>query len=229
MLQNEKKMYERLKKISLFNSLSVEELKDFLPEERIFLRHYITGNIIAFTGDAIDSLYCLTQGELRGEMLDFSGRSFTVDHIKSPDTVASAFLFASENTFPVNVVALTPCELIIIPREFLLFMLKANPDFTGNIIRNISDRTVLLAKKIQMLSFRTIRQKIIGYLLSIRKEGKMDIRLPISHQRMAELFNAERPSVSRVMSQLHDEGLIEVKGKSVRLLDIEGLNHILHE
>lgn len=222
-------MYERLKNIPLFNSLSIEELKINFPEERLYVRHYIPGNYIAFSGDTIDSLYCLTKGELRGEMLDFSGRSFTVDHMLAPVTVASAFLFASENTFPVNVVALTPCELIIIPREFLFYMFKANPDFTRNIIRDISDRTVLLSKKIQMLSFRTIRQKIVSYLLSLRKNDLMEIRLPITHQRMAELFSAERPSVSRVMSQLHHEGLIKVNGKQVRLLDIEGLNHILHE
>jgi len=222
-------MYERLKNVPLLNSLSVEELREYFPEERLYVRHYITGNIIAFSGDTIDSLYCLTKGELRGEMLDFSGKSFTVDHIKAPDTVASAFLFASENSFPVNVVALSPCELIIIPREFLFAMFKMNPDFTHKVIRDISDRTVLLAKKIQMLSFRSIRQKIVLYLLSLRKNDSMTVCIPITRQRMAELFNAERPSVSRAISLLHREGYIDVNRKEIYLKNIEALNKILHE
>lgn len=229
MLQNEGEMYERLKKVPLFNSLTVEELIEYFPEERLYVRHYITGNIIAFSGDMIDSLYCLTKGELRGEMLDFSGKSFTVDHIKAPDTVASAFLFAGENTFPVDVVALTPCELIIIPREFLFYLLKINPEFTRNIIRNISDRTVFLAKKIQMLSFRSIRQKIVLYLLSLRKNDSMTVRISVTRQRMAELFNVERPSVSRAISLLQHEGYIKISGKDVYLINIGALNKILHE
>jgi CRP/FNR family transcriptional regulator, dissimilatory nitrate respiration regulator len=220
-------IYQKLQKISLFNFLSEEELSEYLPEDRMYVRHYIPGNIMAFADDPVESLYCLTKGECRGEMLDFSGRSFTVETITAPDTVASAFLFATENRFPVNVVAVTTCEIVLIPRDFIFMITLQKPEFIRMIIRDITDRTVILAKKIQMLSFRTIRQKLVRYLLSLRKNQSLNVRVPVSREAMADLFNVERPSVSRVLSELHREGLIHVNGRDIELKNFQKLNEIL--
>jgi len=222
-------IYQKLRKIPLFSSFDEEALSKYLPEDRIYVRHYIPGNVIAFSKDPIESLYCLIQGKCRGEMLDFSGRSFTVEVINAPDTVASAFIFARENCFPVNVVAVSSCEIVLIPKDFIFMFIAQNPDFIRMIIRDVTDRTVMLAKKIQMLSFRTIRQKLARYLLSLRKNQSLSVLVPISREAMADLFNVERPSVSRVLSELHREGLIAVKGRTIELKNLQKLNEILIE
>lgn len=222
-------IYQKMQKISLFSSLSEEELSEYLSEDRMYVRHYIPGNIIAFAEDPIDSLYCLTIGECRGEMPDFSGRSFTVETITAPNTIASAFLFATENRFPVNVLAVTTCEIVLIPRDFIFMITLQKPEFIRMIIRDITDRTVFLAQKIQMLSFRTIRQKLVRYLLSLRKNHALNVRVPISREAMADLFNVERPSVSRVLSELQREGLIRVDRRDIELKNLQKLNEILVE
>jgi len=220
-------IYQKLRKISLFSFFDEQALSELLPEDRMYVRHYISGNVIAFSDDPVESLYCLTQVECRGEMLDFSGRSFTVEAIYAPDTVASAFLFATENRFPVNVVAVTSCEIVLIPRDFIFMLIAQNPEFIRMIIRDITDRTVFLAKKIQMLSFRTIRQKLVRYLLSLRKNQSLNVHVPVTREAMADLFNVERPSVSRVLSELNREGLIVVKGRTIELKNLQKLNEIL--
>jgi len=150
-----------------------------------------------------------------------------VEAIYAPDTVASAFLFATENRFPVNVVAVTSCEIVLIPRDFIFMHIAQNPEFIRMIIRDITDRTVFLAKKIQMLSFRTIRQKLVRYLLSLRKNQSLNVHVPVTREAMADLFNVERPSVSRVLSELNREGLIVVKGRTIELKNLQKLNEIL--
>jgi len=65
-------IYQKLRKISLFSFFDEQALSELLPEDRMYVRHYISGNVIAFSDDPVESLYCLTQGECRGEMLDFS-------------------------------------------------------------------------------------------------------------------------------------------------------------
>jgi CRP-like cAMP-binding protein len=77
-----------------------------------------------------------------------------------------------------------------------------------------------LSDKLYFLSFKTIRQKIANYLLKLpAKEGV--VTLDRSQNSLAEYFGVTRPSLSRELANMQEEGLIEMERKTIRILNLK--------
>ena len=106
-----------------FRGMKEEELVAFLFGLPNSLKHFEPGDIIARQGDLCKGLYILASGSVRAGMINDEGKELTVEEIGAPNLLASAFIFATENRFPVNVEAIGPCEVFVIGKErFLEFI-----------------------------------------------------------------------------------------------------------
>ena len=82
----------------------------------------------------------------------------------------------------------------------------------------MGNRVVFLADKIRYLSMKSLRQKISGYILELSKKQKSEkIRFDYSLDKLSELFSVARPSLSRELSRMVEEGLIRREGRSLVL------------
>lgn len=100
-----------------FQGMKEEELVAFLFGLPNSLKHFEPGDIIARQGDLCKGLYILASGSVRAGMINDEGKELTVEEIGAPNLLASAFIFATENRFPVNVEAIGPCEVFVIGKE----------------------------------------------------------------------------------------------------------------
>ena len=89
-----------------FQGMKEEELVAFLFGLPNSLKHFEPGDIIARQGDLCKGLYILASGSVRAGMINDEGKELTVEEIGAPNLLASAFIFATENRFPVNVEAI---------------------------------------------------------------------------------------------------------------------------
>ena len=89
-----------------FRGMKEEELVAFLFGLPNSLKHFEPGDIIARQGDLCKGLYILASGSVRAGMINDEGKELTVEEIGAPNLLASAFIFATENRFPVNVEAI---------------------------------------------------------------------------------------------------------------------------
>ena len=96
-----------------FRGMKEEELVAFLFGLPNSLKHFEPGDIIARQGDLCKGLYILASGSVRAGMINDEGKELTVEEIGAPNLLASAFIFATENRFPVNVEAIGPCEVFV--------------------------------------------------------------------------------------------------------------------
>ena len=96
-----------------FQGMKEEELVAFLFGLPNSLKHFEPGDIIARQGDLCKGLYILASGSVRAGMINDEGKELTVEEIGAPNLLASAFIFATENRFPVNVEAIGPCEVFV--------------------------------------------------------------------------------------------------------------------
>jgi len=162
-------------------------------------------------------------------MVDFAGKVIKIEDIQAPGALASAFLFGKGNLFPVNVVAITGCEIMIIRKEEFLKLLRYDERILVNFLDMISDRSQFLSDKIRFLNFRTIRGKLAGYILNLAREGRPAVYLDRTQNDLAEYFGVARPSIGRAMAEMESLGLISAKGKSVTILDLRGLKKAVSE
>src|SRR5690606_1988994 len=155
---------------------------------------------------------------VKGEMIDYSGKTIKIEDIEAPRPLASAFLFGKENRFPVTVSANSDVQLMAIPVPEFLKLLQRNTQILINYLNNISSRSQFLSQKLHFLSFKTIRGKIAHFLLQQAGENLHSFELKTTQQQLSELFGVTRPSLARVMSEMQREKLFVVDRKTVTLL-----------
>jgi CRP-like cAMP-binding protein len=214
---------ELLTKCPLFKGIDYEEISQLLNQIQYQIKKYEKDNMIAQSGDECRSLMIMLKGSVKGEMIDYSGKAIKIEDIEPPKPLAIAFLFGENNTCPVNIVANNSVEILILPKASVIALMQFNSTVLSNIMNIISSKTQFLSDKIRFLSFQTIRGKIAHFLL--KQAGPIDgeIMLSKSQEELANMFGVTRPSLGRALRELHNEGIIEAKGKSIKIVSREAL------
>lgn len=198
-----------LLRIPLFRSLSEEELGRIFAELKITETRFRKGDILAMQDEVANRLIILTEGSIKGEMSDPSGKVVKVEDVEAPSPLAILFLFGQDNRFPVQATAREDGAAVIIPRQSVLRMLAMNETLLKNYLDISADFASRLSRKLNFMSFRTIRQKLAVYLLELSKEQQSDtVRLDKSKSAIAEYFGVARPSLEREFTRMEEDGLL---------------------
>ena len=120
-------MLEILSQSTIFSNIKIEDIEFLLEKINYQIRSYQKDGIISLSGDNCERLLIVIEGSVRGEMVDFSGKTIKIEDIEAPNTVAEAFLFGDNNKLPVNIVSNTDTKLFIIQKDSLLKLFQANP------------------------------------------------------------------------------------------------------
>lgn len=200
---------EVLTRMSLFEGCEAEALHQLLREAPNSLRIYKEGEYIARQGDACRSLFILMKGNVKTQMENAEGKQLTIDWIKAPDILAPAFIYASENRFPVNVEATELCEVLVMDRTRFEAFMHAQPAVMRNFIAIISDRSLFLSRKLNEFALQSLKSRLLNYL---QMHGGIH-----NQQEVAFILGVARPSLARALSELIAEGKITMTGKQVAL------------
>ncbi len=215
--------YTKLTESPLFRGLNEKELKEVLSDTLHQVKNFQTGSMISQCGDPVNSLVIIINGIVKGEMIDYAGRIIKIEDIPAPGAIAPAFIFGKKTIFPVNVIAVTDSELLIIDKYELLKLLTKYDRILVNFLDMISNRSQFLSEKLKFLNFKTIKAKLANYILQKAGSELISIYLDITQNELAEFFGVTRPSVARALGDLEEEGYIMAKGKYIKILNKEGL------
>jgi CRP-like cAMP-binding protein len=218
--------YSLLSDAPLLKGLTAADIESVFVNVPFRVRKFKAGSMIAQNGEPVNALMIVISGIVKGEMVDYAGRVIKIEDIPAPGALASAFIFGSRNRFPVNVIAISDVELLLIEKPDFLKMLMENDVLLVNFMDMISSRSQFLSEKIKFLNFKTIKGKLAYFILQkAGKEGK-EIGLGMTQNDLGDLFGVARPSVARALAELETQGLIEAKGKNIRIKDKEGLGDL---
>jgi CRP-like cAMP-binding protein len=220
-------MIEKILNNPLFKSIKIDDLFLNLAHLDYQIKTYTKNSTIALCDDVCDRLMIILEGEVRGEMISPDGKVVKVEDMQAPHALASIFLFGKANHFPVNVVANSKTIIAILPKASVLELMKRSSKFLENYLDFISNKAVFLTKKIKLISFASIKQKIAHFILSEAGEYSKTIKLNQSKQQLADLFGVARPSLSRVLGEMEKDGIIAVDKREISILDRHGLKEIM--
>lgn len=212
---------KELLKCDLFSFIKEEEIIELLDKLKVKEDKFLKGEILAMQDEPCNRLIILTSGSVKAEMTDPSGKVVKVEDIFAPSPLAILFLFGINNRFPVQATAREDVTALVIPKGSVLKMLQMNEHILENYLNISAIYASKLSKKLHLMSFRTIRQKIALYLLDLMKDknGSNLIELDRTQNSLAEFFGVSRPSLAREMYNMQEEGLIEVNRKQIQILD----------
>lgn len=200
------------------------EREEFLASLHAVTREYAKGDFVARQGDTVASLYMLMKGSVKTEMITESGSVLSVETIVAPRPLAPAFLFAENNRFPVDVVALEACEVMLIPKESVMRQLATNENFLKSYMAFNANRTQFLSERLQLLSIKTIKGKLAYYIQQRTTGGRFT--MDRNQTELAEYFGVARPSLARSFSEMIDEGAITRAGD---ILDMNTLKYYISQ
>jgi CRP/FNR family transcriptional regulator, dissimilatory nitrate respiration regulator len=215
--------YELLSRSPIFSGLDAGSPEKILNTIKYRVRKYSAGSVIAISGEEVTSLHIVISGMVKGEMVDYEGRTLKIEDIGAPRALAPAFLFGSGNRFPVNVTSVTEAELLVIDKGDFVKLLASNDHLLTNYLDTISNRSQFLSDKIKFFTFKTIKGKLANYILEKAGNNLNKIRFGRTQQELADFFGVARPSLSRALSDLENDGFITAEGKDITIHNREGL------
>jgi CRP-like cAMP-binding protein len=215
---------ELLHECSLFQGMSSGQISHVLSGSMGRISTHAKGVQIAQSGEEVRFLHILLHGNVKGEMIDYTGKVIKIEDIAPVRPLAPAFLFGKHNRYPVHITSGGDAVILSIPRDRFLLVLQQNGTLLENFMHIISSRGQFLSNKIKFLSFTTIKGKLAQYLLDLSaQQGSSRFMLPLSQVQLSELFGVTRPSIGRAMGDLKQEGLFRTEGRWVEILDFPGL------
>lgn len=206
----------------LCNSIPESDKDEFLNEVRFTIKSYEKNDWIMSQGEELVSLNILIEGEVKTVMIDEKGDFMHIENIKAPLPIASGFLFTDKKKSPVSVIANKKTKIISIPKENVFKLMKRHDSFMHAILASISNKLHFLSEKIRLTSLKTIRAKMAYYLLR-ESEGESEFQLTVSKQEIAHLFGVSRQALSNVMKELHDEHIIDMKRRNIKITNRQAL------
>ena len=211
-------MIEILKETVVFNGIDEKTIKNILEKTKYEIKKYSPNESIAFRGDEVRGLYIILKGTLTTEMLTEEGNVIKIEELVPSDVIASAFVFGKKNSFPVDLNAKDEAEILFIERKEFLKILFSKEKILENFLNEVSNKTQLLTSKIwNSFNNKTIKKKFCDYVKKNQKNNLFSIQ---NLGALAEFFGVERPSLSRVLSELvKDEKLERIGRNKYKILD----------
>ena len=226
----------------LFTGLDCEDFHEFYSTLRV--KRFEKGEIVAREGSVCSSVGIVIKGKIAMQRITTGGEYATIALLSEGDFFGEDIIYGSVNTYSTTLEAMSSCMVQFISKENLNKLMITFPTVKDNYLRILSDRISSMNHRIELLSQKTLREKIAYYLMDLyNRERKSDesfeecegcalkgadsvinckysdksrcVTLPVSKEIVAKLLAMPRPSFSRELIAMEKDGLIKVNGREI--------------
>lgn len=205
-----------LREIKIFKNLTDQDLDLIRSKTEFIEKTYSKGENIFRINDRSTDLFYLMEGSLNVYQIDSNGKRFIFQNFNKPTLFGEVYSYLGE-PFDFDCECAVDSKILIIKNFRKIFDPPCPEDFLRSYINFLSQKCLALSKKNQITSQASLRQKIGKYLLENEKDGK--VALSMKREELADYLSTTRPSLSRELSKMADEGLIELGTSSIKILD----------
>jgi len=211
--------------IPIFKGLQEGQLSDLA--EIAVEKHFSKGQIIFLEGDEGKGFFVVYSGLVKIYKISSEGKEKILRLVKPHDIFGPVPLFSGE-TYPASADAMKSTKAFFFPRNVFINLIKKNPDIALNMLDALSDRLRQFTIQVEDLSLKEIPGRLATYFLQVSKEeSRSDVfTLEITKAQIANLLGTTPETLSRVLSRMREAGIIEDKGKKIKILDIESLKNL---
>ena len=218
-----------LKKSLLFSGLDEEYLAEVaaISVKRTFSK----GETLFGEGETATGFYLLASGSIKLCKISPDGKEKVLHFVHPSETFAEAAFFG-DGRYPAEARALEGGAALFFPREAFMGLLERNPRFSLNLIISLSLLLRRFARQIEELSFAEVPARLAAYLMesaakkSTSFQGKTYLDLDIKKGELASRLGTASETLSRTFKKLKEEGVLNVEGNRVIILDMARLQKL---
>jgi CRP/FNR family transcriptional regulator/CRP/FNR family cyclic AMP-dependent transcriptional regulator len=209
---------ELFRQVPLFAGLEDEDLESLIAVAN--RRKYPKDGVIFFENDLGDALYMILSGRVKVTILSDDGREIILAILSDADFFGEMSLLDNEPR-SATAIALQETEIVVLHQRDFLTIVEKRPRVLINLLSVLSSRLRKANQQIGNLALHDVYGRVARILLEMASEngtrqpdGRVTFRRP-THQEIANMIGATRETVSRMISDLHRQGYIEIAGKDV--------------
>ena len=218
-----KKYIDVLKNCMLFEDIAEDELLSMLSclDARVITAQ--KGELVLCEGEPAEHVGILLSGEVQIIRNDFFGNRDIVSALIPGEMFGESFACAAVKELPVSVAASECSEIMFIDCRRIITTCSSSCRFHNSVIYNLlrvlADKNIAFNRKMEIVSKRTTRDKLMTYLLMQAKScGSSSFTIPFDRQELADYLSVERSGLSVELSKMRREGLIDYHKNHVTLL-----------
>jgi CRP-like cAMP-binding protein len=213
----EREMISVLKKSRIFQGLDGQEILKVcnivMPSEKVYSKNQIIVN----QGEPVHKIGVLKKGSAISVKYHFDGNTQILRIYNQGEVFSLDVVNTSLSTSPATLISQTDCEVVFIPYPKLLDSESVSDSAKKRIMSNageiLSNELIRLAYKIDVLSKRTLRERIMTYLSLIRERNEdSTFDIGMNQEQFAQYLCVNRSVLSNELNKMRKSGLINYKG-----------------
>lgn len=207
---------------NLFYNISLEEYKHLLSCLDAHERHFTDEETIC-TYDTFHSIGILGKGNALVVRYEINGARTILERLEPQDIFGHLLSAYQKNPLSgISVVSDGPCDVLFINYDGISRPCAKACTYHHQLIQNmltlISEKAVDLSERVEVLSQRTIREKLTCYFLQLAGRVKSEtFNLPFTMVDLADYLSIDRSAMTRELKRMKDEGIIEVNRRQIRI------------
>lgn len=219
----DERLLHTLAKCELFTNIDASSLGIVLDCLAARFELYDKGEFIFSAGDPATRVGVVCSGCVRVIREDVFGNRTVMAVLSEGDIFGESLVCAKVEQMPVSVEAAEPCEILLIDYRKIISSCPSSCSFHPMMVENmlgiLAEKNLMLNGKIEALSGRGTRAKLMAYLSSeAAKSGGRKFRIPLDRQELADYLAVDRSAMSAELSRMKRDGLIEFDRSDFELL-----------
>jgi CRP-like cAMP-binding protein len=211
-----------LANLPLFRELAPEQLDRMAVHTRQVRAG--RGEILFHRGDEVHGFHVIVYGQVKLAFISAGGDEKVVEILGPGSSFGEAVMFM-RRPHVVSAQALADTLLLFVERDAVFAELRHDAGFAARMIAGLSRQLHQLMGDLEAYSMRSGTERVIGFLLDrcadgLPDEGEADVTLPTTKGVIASRLSLTQEHFSRILHELSSSGLIQVRGRTVRLVDV---------
>jgi CRP-like cAMP-binding protein len=224
MEQRGTQLIESLKQSHLFSSLSP------LQMERVYRHCKISrldeAQVLFSQGETVDYFYMVIVGKIKLFRVSPDGQEKVIEIVPLGGVFAEALMFMDEPHYPVSAAALSDTEVVGIDVKDFKAMLWDSTDTCFHLMSDMSFRLRKLIHEIDTLTLHSGTCRVASYLLHSAPQEQTTYELELAKNLIAARLSVKPETFSRIIANLKRQGILEVDGNRVTIINRDALKSI---
>lgn len=207
----------------LFSGISPEERTTMLSCIGYHISTFQKGDIIAFEEEHIQHIGILLSGAVDMVKEDLWGNRTMLVRLRRDELFGETFVCGEDSTSVVTFVVSENAEILFLPFDRVMrsctMACKFHHQLIENMVRVIANKNRELMRKVEVVSKRTIREKLLAYLsLQAQAQETRYFEIPLGRVELAEYLCVDRSALTRELASMKADGLIDYDKNCFRIL-----------
>ncbi len=219
---------DTLRQHVLLSALTDGQFLSLMKKARLL--QLLAGEHLFNQGEEAKRFYIVLQGSIKFFRLTSGGREIVINVFGEQDPVGEAAMFMTEQHYPAHATAVKSATVLSICSQDYLELLHQSYESCFGILGSLASRLKRSIGDIETLTQQSAAHRVAHFILSLIDESEqegVEVKLPATKQLIASRLAMQPETLSRVMRDFKEKGLLDVHGGHLTIFSVAGLQRLI--